>query len=66
MNISDAMPEQKAYDRLDRHVRTSQSVRELEHWDAVREASPLSIPHDRVLRRLISERMRFLTEGNSA
>jgi hypothetical protein len=64
MNISDAMPEQKAYDRLDRHVRTSHSVRELQHWDAVREASPLSRAHDLVLRRLISDRMRFLTEGS--
>ena len=63
MNIADAMTEQKVYERIDRHVRTSNSVSELVHWDAVREASPLSLPHDRVLRRLISERMRFLTEG---
>jgi hypothetical protein len=63
MNIADKLPEQKIYERLDRHVRTSNSVGELEHWDAVREASPLSLPHDRVLRRLIAERMRFLTEG---
>lgn len=64
MNIADAMPEQKAYERLDRHVRTSASVRELEHWDSVRESWPLSRAHDLMLRRLISDRMLFLTEGS--
>jgi hypothetical protein len=63
MNIADTMPEQKIYDRLDRHVRTSASVSELEHWDAVRKEWPLSRAHDRVLTRLIAERIRFLTEG---
>jgi hypothetical protein len=55
--------ETKEYERLDRHVRTSASVRELEHWDAVRKQSPLSRSHYRLLTLQIAERMRFFTEG---
>ena len=63
MNIADAMPEQKVYERLDRHVRTANSVAELEHWDAVRKEWPVSAAHERALDREVEKRMRFLTEG---
>jgi len=55
--------EMKEYQRLDRHVRTSASVRELEHWDGVRMATTLTRSHDRLLRHAVADRMRQLTNG---
>jgi hypothetical protein len=55
--------EQKRYERLDRHVRTSLSVNELAHWNAVRAETRLSAKHDEALRLEIAARMRHLTRA---
>ena len=57
--------EQKRHERLDRHVRTSNSVQELQHWDAIRAETRLSAEHDEALRLEISSRMRHLTGGKT-
>lgn len=54
--------EQKQYERLDRHVRTSATILELLHWDEVRVATRLSRSHHLALRKEIDERLRKLTE----
>jgi hypothetical protein len=64
MNPWDSVPERKVYERLDRHIRTANSLHELEHWDAIREESPLSGAHDKALAREVEERVRFLTGRN--
>lgn len=55
--------ESKAYERLDRHVRTAASLRELAHWNAEREETALSKRHDTALRAEIAARLRHLTGG---
>jgi hypothetical protein len=64
MNIIDTIPELKVYERLDRHIRTANSLNELEHWDAIRAESTLSGAHDKALAREVEERVRFLTGRN--
>lgn len=56
--------EQKRYERLDRHVRTSATVRELVHWDDVRVHSILTDSHHTALRKEIEARLKQLTEVN--
>lgn len=53
---------QSQYERLDRHVRTSASVRELMHWDSIRVASRLSGSRNMALRKEIAARLRKLKE----
>lgn len=53
----------KEYERLDRHIRTAATVRELEHWDDVRSRTKLSAGHDRALRQEAAKRLRHLTEA---
>jgi hypothetical protein len=57
--------EQKRYERLDRHVRTSLSVNELAHWNAVRAETRLDAKHDEALRLEVAARMRHLTGGKT-
>jgi hypothetical protein len=57
--------EQKRYERLDRHVRTSNSIPELQHWDAIRADTRLSAKHNEALRLEIAARMRHLTGGKT-
>lgn len=57
--------EQKAFERLDRHVRTSASLRELAHWDAERSGTRLSGAHDAALRKAIKSRLRELNGGDA-
>lgn len=54
-------PETKAYERLDRHVRTATSLRELAHWNAERERAALSKRHDTALQAEIAARLKHLT-----
>lgn len=54
-------PETQAYERLDRHVRTATSLRELAHWNAERERAALSKRHDTALRTEIADRLRRLS-----
>jgi hypothetical protein len=58
-----AILEQKQYERLERHVRTSATVRELAHWDSLRIESRLEKAYDAALRVLIADRLRMLTGG---
>jgi hypothetical protein len=53
---------QKTYERLDRHVRTSATVRELLHWECERVKSQLSVAYDKPLRKAIRSKMRKLQE----
>lgn len=55
--------EQKRYERLDRHVRTSMSLQELQHWDAIRAETRLSAEHNEALRLEVAARLRFLNGG---
>lgn len=55
--------EQKAYERLDRHIRTAASHRELAHWDAERAGTRLSGAHDAALRKAINARLKVLDWG---
>ena len=55
--------EQKAYERLDRHIRTAASFRELNHWDYERSATRLSGAHDTALRKAIAARLKVLEGG---
>jgi hypothetical protein len=49
--------------RLDRHIRTSLSLRELAHWNAERAGTRLSGAHDVALRKAIAARMKVLEGG---
>jgi hypothetical protein len=53
----------KEYERLDRHIRTAATVRELVHWDLVRVKAKLSKEHDIALRQEAAKRLRQLTEA---
>jgi hypothetical protein len=55
--------EQKQYERLERHVRASATVRELAHWDSIRIESRLAKERDNALRDAIADRLRALTGG---
>jgi hypothetical protein len=57
--------EQKRYERLDRHVRTSATVRELMHWDCMRLETRLDQKHDQALRKEIETRFLHLTGGKT-
>jgi hypothetical protein len=57
--------EQKRYERLDRHVRTSMSLQELAHWDAIRAETRLSAEHNEALRLEVAARMRHLTRAKA-
>jgi hypothetical protein len=57
--------EQKAFERLDRHVRTSASLRELAHWDEARSLTRLSKSHDAALRKEIKTRFLALNGGGA-
>lgn len=54
-----------AFARLDRHIRTSLTARELAHWDAERSGTRLSGAHDAALRKAIAARLRELNGGDS-
>lgn len=54
--------QQKEYERLDRHVRTSATVLELMRWDEIRIKSSLKRSHHLALRKQIAKRLRKLTE----
>jgi len=58
-----AILEQKQFERLDRHVRTSATVRELAYWNSVRIESALPARHDKQLRDAIDARLATLTGG---
>ena len=55
--------EQKRYERLDRHIRTSMSLQELAHWDAIRAETRLSAAHNEALRMEFAARLQFLNGG---
>ncbi len=57
--------EQKRFERLDRHVCTSATVRELMHWDCVRMETRLDAKHDETLRKQVQARLRQLTGGTT-
>ena len=54
-------PESKEYERLDRHIRTANSVRELLIWDAGRAMASLPATQDKALARAVAARMQHLT-----
>jgi len=56
--------EAKEYERLDRHIRTANSVRELLIWDAGRAMASLPATHDKALARAVAARMQHLTGQN--
>jgi hypothetical protein len=51
---------QLEYERLDRHVRTANSLRELAFWDGARASAAITEQHDNALRKAIEERRRVL------
>lgn len=54
-------PEAREYERLDRHIRTANSVRELLIWDAGRAMAALPATHDKALTQAVAARMKHLT-----
>jgi hypothetical protein len=54
---------QLVYERLDRHVRTANSIRELEFWDSSRASAAITEKQDQALRDEIEKRRRHLEGG---
>ena len=54
---------QLEYERLDRHVRTSNSLRELAFWDSSRASAAITEKQDQALRDEIEKRRRHLEGG---
>lgn len=57
--------DEKEFNRIERHIRTSATLRELLHWEDVRNASSLSPARKKDLLRLSQQRMAALTEVKS-